>query len=57
MKHFDVIIIGSGIAGMSLGSIISKERNVAIIEKEKNFVIIQLVDRLHFLLRAMAIKK
>lgn len=35
MKHFDVIIIGSGIAGMSLGSIISKERKVAIIEKEK----------------------
>ncbi len=35
MKHFDIIIIGSGIAGMSLGSIISKARNVAIIEKEK----------------------
>ena len=35
MKHFDIIIVGSGIAGMSLGSAISKERNVAIIEKEK----------------------
>ena len=36
MQHYDIIIIGSGIAGMSLGSIISKERNVAIIEKEKD---------------------
>ena len=35
MKHYDIIIIGSGIAGISLGSIISKERKVAIIEKEK----------------------
>ena len=35
MKHFDIIIVGSGIAGMSLGSAISKERDVAIIEKEK----------------------
>ena len=35
MKHFDIIVIGSGIAGMSLGSTISAQRNVAIIEKEK----------------------
>ena len=35
MKHYDIIIIGSGIAGISLGSILSKERKVAIIEKEK----------------------
>ena len=35
MKHYDIIIIGSGIAGISLGSIISKERKVAIIEKDK----------------------
>ena len=31
MKHYDIIIIGSGIAGISLGSIISKERKVVMI--------------------------
>ena len=35
MEHFDIIIIGSGIAGISLGSMLSNERKVALIEKER----------------------
>ena len=35
MIDFDFIVIGSGIAGMSLASLISDQRSVCIIEKEK----------------------
>ena len=35
MQHFDIIIIGAGIAGISLGSTLINQRNVLIIEKEK----------------------
>ena len=34
MKHYDIIIIGSGIAGISLCYLLSIERTVALIEKE-----------------------
>ena len=36
MIDFDFIVIGSGIAGMSLASLISDQRSVCIIEKEKD---------------------
>ena len=55
MKHYDIIIIGSGIAGISLGSILSKERKVAIIEKEKQLSYHSTGDHLLFLLRVTAI--
>ena len=35
MKKIDILIIGSGIAGISLGSLLSKHRKVLIVEKEK----------------------
>ena len=34
---FDVVIIGSGMAGISLASELSQERSVCILEKEKAF--------------------
>ena len=33
MKSYDVIIIGAGLAGLSLGSELSKKHNVLVIEK------------------------
>jgi D-arginine dehydrogenase len=35
MKNFDIVIIGSGIAGISVGALLSKKRSVCIIEKER----------------------
>ena len=35
MKNYDILIIGSGIAGMSVGAELSRDRKVLLIEKEK----------------------
>ena len=35
MTNYDVIIIGAGLAGLSLGSELSKKHNVLIIEKDQ----------------------
>ena len=35
MKNYDVIIIGAGLAGLSLGSELSKKHNILVIEKSQ----------------------
>ena len=38
-KKYDVVIIGSGIGGLTIGSLLSKTKKILVLEKNNNFVV------------------